>query len=104
MYILFCLFQHSLEERDPIPLVIHHIPVTVTFAFMNESLWVMDPLLKEELVAKAKLSITANKFGEICGFHKAGRTPIEQQDILRCTDLALEKATQITQAILDATK
>ena len=103
MCFCFC-FQHSLEERDPIPLVIHHIPVTVTFAFMNESLWVMDPLLKEELVAKAKLSITANKFGEICGFHKAGGTPIEQQDILRCTDLALEKATQITQAILDATK
>lgn len=78
--------------------------MTVTFSFVNENLWVLDPLLKEELVSKAKLSITANKFGEICGFHKAGGLPIDPQDILRCTDLALEKATQITQVILDATK
>ena len=62
----------------------------------------MDPSLKEELVSTTKVTITANKHGEVCGFHKPGGTPIDPETILRCTDLAQERAKEVTQIILDA--
>jgi exosome complex component RRP45 len=33
---LFHCPQHSLEEKDPVPLAIHHFPLAVTFAFFSD--------------------------------------------------------------------
>lgn len=88
--------QHGMDEREPVPLVVHHVPLSTTFALLNATTCVLDPLLAEERVALGTLTVTANKFGEICGVHKAGGVPLDQRVLLRCTDLALERARHIT--------
>ena len=81
------------------PLVVHHLPLSTTFALLNESKCVLDPLLEEEQVALGLLTITANRFGEVCGVHKAGGVPINQEVLLRCTDIALERAKRLTELV-----
>jgi len=87
---------HSIEEREPVPLIIHHVPLSTSFALLNSTVCVLDPLLAEEQVALGTLTITANKFGEICGVHKAGGVPIDQRLLLHCTEIALERARRLT--------
>jgi len=87
---------HSVEDRDPVPLIVHHVPLSTSFSLLNATTCVLDPLLSEEQVALGTLIITANKFGEICGVHKAGGVPIDQRLLLRCTEIALERARRIT--------
>ncbi|KAH3746163.1 ribosomal protein S5 domain 2-type protein [Pelomyxa schiedti] len=91
---------HSFAERDPVPLIIHHLPVSTTFAFFdNGKIWVVDPLNKEERVAEGQMTICANKFGEICFVQKNGGVPIDVKTIFRCTEFALQRAIEITDLI-----
>ena len=96
LFTLIFVGQHGMDEREPVPLVVHHVPLSTTFALLNATTCVLDPLLAEERVALGTLTVTANKFGEICGVHKAGGVPLDQRVLLRCTDLALERARHIT--------
>lgn len=91
--------QHGMDEREPVPLVVHHVPLSTTFALLNATTCVLDPLLAEERVALGTLTVTANKFGEICGVHKAGGVPVDQRVLLRCTDIALDRARHITEVL-----
>jgi len=95
---------HPHEVREPVPLTLHHIPVSTTFALFPDDQWLLDPTFREELAADGSLSITANKHREICGVHKAGAggVPLDPQTVLRCTDLAIERAAEVTDAILAA--
>ena len=77
-------------------MIVHHVPLSTTFALINATTCILDPLLVEEQVAQGTLTVTANKFGEICGVHKAGGIPIDQRLLLRCTELALERAKRLT--------
>ncbi len=88
--------QHTAEERVPVQLIIHHVPLSTTFALLNATTCVLDPVLAEEQVSQGTLTVTANKFGEICGVHKAGGVPIDQRLLLRCTEIALDRAKRLT--------
>ena len=80
-------------------MIVHHVPLSTTFALLNATTCIVDPLLSEEQVALGTLTVTANKFGEICGVHKAGGVPIDQRLLLRCTEIALERARRLTALI-----
>eukprot|EP00434_Breviolum_minutum_P017942 symbB.v1.2.015823.t1/scaffold1191.1/size132917/2 len=95
----------TVEERAPVPLSVHHLPVPVTFALFpgagkeTEPAWVLDPNRLEEAAMSGSLCIAVNQHGELCGVHKPGGLPVDFAMLEHCMDLAKNKAKEITSRI-----
>ncbi|KAG0260701.1 Exosome complex component RRP45 [Actinomortierella ambigua] len=96
----------SIEEANPVPLSIYHIPICVSFAFFNKGQHVIvDPTYLEEQVKEGDMTMTLNIHKEVCALSKAGGISLEMDQILQCTRIAVVKVTELTeqiQAALDA--
>ncbi|EGG14605.1 Putative exosome complex exonuclease RRP45 [Cavenderia fasciculata] len=90
---------HTLEEREPVPLSIHHYPVSVTFGFFPDSLMIVDPDAKEEMVIDGKLSFLVNVHKEICGVSKSGGMSTSIDQVIKCSKMAINRAFDITNKI-----
>ncbi|KAM7280922.1 hypothetical protein ACFE04_008056 [Oxalis oulophora] len=94
---------HPPEVRDPLPLIVHHLPIAVTYAFFsNDSTLVVDPTHKEEYVMAGKMTVTVNANGDICAIQKPGGQGVLQSVVLQCLRLAHNTAEDITKKIKDA--
>ncbi|WJX22603.1 hypothetical protein P8452_11892 [Trifolium repens] len=94
---------HPPEVRDPLPLIIHHLPIAVTFGyFSNENLVVLDPTYHEEAVMTGRMTTTLNANGDVCAIQKPGGQEISQRVIMHCLRLAHVKAGDMTAKIKDA--
>ncbi|XP_058723899.1 exosome complex component RRP45A-like [Vicia villosa] len=94
---------HPPEEREPLPLIIHHLPIAVTFGFFsNENLVVLDPTYREEAVMTGRMTTTLNANGDVCAIQKPGGQGVSQRVIMHCLKLAHVKAGDITAKIKDA--
>jgi exosome complex component RRP45 len=93
---------HTLSERVPVPLSILHVPICVTFSFFDvgdesgEPVFLMDATLQEEQLRDGDMTITLNKYGEVCQIAKAGGLPIEAVALHQCMRKALVKVEEIT--------
>ncbi|KAG4305689.1 hypothetical protein PORY_000599 [Pneumocystis oryctolagi] len=88
---------HPIEERVPVPLVLTHTPICITFSFFNEGrISLMDATLQEEKLREGSMVITLNKNKEICQISKAGGVTLETSDIFKCLHSALDKTLKIT--------
>ncbi|CAH8304694.1 unnamed protein product [Eruca vesicaria subsp. sativa] len=91
---------HSLEEREPLPLIIHHLPIAFTFGFFNKgNIVVMDPTYIEEEVMCGRMTVTVNANGDICAIQKPGEEGVNQSIILHCLRLASSRAAATTKII-----
>ncbi|KAL0714885.1 hypothetical protein Bca4012_021864 [Brassica carinata] len=91
---------HSLEEREPLPLIIHHLPIAFTFGFFNKgNIVVMDPSYIEEEVMCGRMTVTVNANGDICAIQKPGEEGVNQSVILHCLRLASSRAAATTKII-----
>lgn len=93
---------HPVDDRQPMALAIHHVPISLTCAFFkinDEVKIVADPGLKEEAVCEGVLTVTVNVHKEICCIQKAGGLAISSEHVLLCSKLAASKAEQITSLI-----
>ncbi|KAL4379727.1 hypothetical protein GQ457_02G028080 [Hibiscus cannabinus] len=90
---------HPLEMRDPVPLIVHHLPIAITFGFFDECLVVIDPTHSEEAVMAGRMIATVNANGDICAIQKAGGEGVSQRVIMQCLQLATTKAADITKQI-----
>ncbi|KAK6144060.1 hypothetical protein DH2020_020880 [Rehmannia glutinosa] len=94
---------HPPDVREPLPLIVHHLPIAVTFAFIgNESTVVIDPSHFEEAVMGGKLTATLNTNGDVCAIQKAGGEGVMQSVIMQCLRIASVKAADITDKIKKA--
>ncbi|CDS06032.1 hypothetical protein LRAMOSA08560 [Lichtheimia ramosa] len=94
---------HPVDQRNPVPLSIHHIPICVTFAFFDKGqLMVVDPNYLEEKVRVGTMTITMNIHKEICALSKAGGIPLEMDQVLRCSQIAVVKVSETTELIQKA--
>ncbi|XP_029638761.1 exosome complex component RRP45 isoform X1 [Octopus sinensis] len=94
---------YPVEEREPIALSLHHMPICVSFAFFQEGKYVLvDPTEKEEKVMDGKMVIGMNKYREICTLQMAGDMLLMHEQILRCSNIAVVKVTEITELIQKA--
>ncbi|XP_075506261.1 exosome complex component RRP45A-like isoform X2 [Primulina tabacum] len=94
---------HSPEVREPLPLIVHHLPVAITFAFIgSEGTVVIDPSNFEEAVMGGKLTATLNTNGDVCAIQKAGGDGVIQSVIMQCLRIASVKAADITNKIKKA--
>lgn len=91
---------HPPEVREPLPLIVHHLPIAVTYAFFGDENHVaIDPTHNEEAVMGGRMTATLNTNGDVCAIQKAGRVGVMQSDIMRCLRHASVKAADITKKI-----
>ncbi|KAL8293246.1 hypothetical protein RQP46_000940 [Phenoliferia psychrophenolica] len=87
---------HSMSERVPVPLAIHHSPFCQTFAFFgDESLCVLDPTHLESLLASGTLTVTLNSQQEICVLSKAGGSPLPADDIMKVVQIGIQRVRDL---------
>ncbi|MEE6461657.1 hypothetical protein FKM82_001359 [Ascaphus truei] len=91
------------EERDPVPLSIHHMPICISFAFFQQGTFLLvDPSEREERVMDGLLVIAMNKHREICTVQSSGGIMLLKEQVLRCSKIAGVKVTEITELIQKA--
>jgi len=94
---------HPITERDPVPLAVHHHPVTTTFALFQtssgESLSVMDPARLEEECMGGRLVVGVNAYREVCTLHLGGQVLVDKKLVLRLTNSAADRAKKIVEKI-----
>ncbi|XP_010246834.1 PREDICTED: exosome complex component RRP45A-like isoform X2 [Nelumbo nucifera] len=94
---------HPPEAKEPLPLIIHHLPIAVTFAFFGDgNTVVIDPTHSEEAVMGGRMTATLNTNGDVCAVQKAGGEGVMQNVIMQCLRIASVKATDITSKIKNA--
>ncbi|KAJ6670758.1 EXOSOME COMPLEX EXONUCLEASE RIBOSOMAL RNA PROCESSING PROTEIN [Salix viminalis] len=94
---------HPPEEREPLPLIVHHLPIAITFAFFGgEGKMVVDPVHSEEAVMGGRMTVTVNANGDICAIQKGGGEGVPQSAIMHCLQLASLSAESITKKIKNA--
>ncbi|XP_044254499.1 exosome complex component rrp45 [Tribolium madens] len=96
---------HTYQQRDPIPTVIHHYPVCITYAIFNGGEYILaDPVLIEEGTADAMLTIGLNGFKELCALHLGGKTELAPSVILSTVSKATSRATIVIEEIKNSVK
>lgn len=91
---------HTYAQRDPIPTVIHHYPVSITFAIFNNGEFILsDPTLLEEGVAEAYISVALNAYKELCSLHLGGSALMRPDLILQTTHKASVRANKVISVI-----
>jgi len=100
---------HPVTERDPIPLAVHHHPVTTTFSMFqmagqSDTLIVCDPSLLEEECSGGKMVIGVNAYREVCTLHLAGQVIIDKNLVLRLSHAAADKSKKIVEKIKQSLK
>ncbi|XP_039607080.1 exosome complex component RRP45 [Polypterus senegalus] len=94
---------YSLDERDPVPLCIHHMPICVSFSFFQQGTFLLvDPNEREERVMDGLLVIAMNKHREICTIQSSGGIMLLKEQVLRCSQIAGVKVMEITELIQKA--
>jgi exosome complex RNA-binding protein Rrp42 (RNase PH superfamily) len=97
---------HSREEKEPVPLTLHHLPLSVTFAFFDDGTSIaVDPNLKEEEASSGRITIVVNAQNEICAIQKSVGSGITQDQTLRCIRIATgrvsDRLDRLKQALED---
>ncbi len=96
-------WQHSANEKSPISLSIHHLPISVTFGIIGkDEKHFIDPSLKEELVQDGQVTVVMNMHREICTLLTSGGTPLELDKLFLCTSVSSSKVTEITKIIRES--
>jgi len=95
----------SIEESNPVPLTVNHMPLCCTFSFFNEgNQMVLDANYKEEKVRDGKLMVSMNRHRQICKLLMYGSIQINKQQVLKCNSIAATKVKDITEFIQKALK
>lgn len=81
---------HAMNEREPVPLPVHHIPLAATFALFGAGkpyepdTAVLDPTKLEQAASNGYVSFAFNGQGEACGVFKAGGIPLLPSTFAAC--------------------
>lgn len=87
-------------EKDLIPIVLHHYPISVTYALFNEGkIPVADPTVLEERVSDASLVLAINSYKELCCMYLTGVSLTSPALILKCSEMAAVRARRIVDFI-----
>lgn len=93
---------HTLEERDPIPLSILHLPVAVSYAVFSKDQVIVDPTNLEERVAQTEMVLGINTYRELCALHLAGIAVADKELLLRTSQRASQSALMLVNKIKEA--
>ncbi|XP_057670396.1 exosome complex component RRP43-like [Diorhabda carinulata] len=91
----------NLEERRAIN--VHHIPVSTTFAILDDKFILKDPTVEEENLCTGILTIVFND-NELCCIHKPGGSPLAHKELQHCIKESKERVPLIKNLINTALK
>lgn len=104
---------YSQDERESLPLALHHTPLTVTYGiFKNipvvntldnengavdgsggaDTLLIADPSSNEEQWLDGSISYSVNAHRELCGLHKPGNASLTKDMVIKGAMLAYDRA------------
>ncbi|EFC45096.1 3' exoribonuclease domain-containing protein [Naegleria gruberi] len=93
---------HTVQDRQPVPLSVHHIPICTSFSFFDHdsaTLFVVDPCKKEEMIAEGFMTIALNAHKELCAIQKGGGLALTKDQILECAQIGSVKSKEITETL-----
>lgn len=86
-----------MSEKDPLPLVLHHFPVSVSYAIFNDGKQaVADPTALEERISNTSMILGLNSYKELCVLNVSGAS---QDLLLRTCSLAAAQAKSTVEFI-----
>lgn len=88
------------DEKISLPM--KNIPVTVTFAKIDDEI-VVDPSYEEELVMDARITFGISKHGHVCAIQKGFRGGFTPDEILSTLKKAVEIATDVRKILTGVT-
>ena len=78
------------SPRGTRPVVLHHLPLAVSFGYMDTGFYFVDPTALEEVALSGVMTVFANAQGELCGVHKNGGVGLRLRIMQQAEDLALD--------------
>lgn len=94
---------YTADERVPVPLAMLHHPFCISMSLLKEGqMLVVDATLQESRVSEGEVVVTANRQGEVCQVAKLGGVPADAVLLLRCVELAADKATGLSKIVSEA--
>ncbi|CAI4229096.1 unnamed protein product [Auanema sp. JU1783] len=96
---------HSQWEKPLIPLNIYHMPICVTFGFLeNGKNILVDPTNKETQCITGNLVVACNKRKEVCALHQSTEMILTATIIKDCVNRAMQRVTNLSDLITDVIK
>jgi len=106
---------HDLDERQPVPLSILHIPICISYSFfnryadlqtnikgdLNDEIYVIDANSSEESLSDGTLVVTLNKNRELIQISKNGGLPIDANILMELSLKAMGIVETLTQLMKD---
>ncbi|XP_041973321.1 exosome complex component RRP45 [Aricia agestis] len=99
---------HTLAERDPIPTVLYHYPVCVSFAIFNNDMLISDPNFIEESVCISStdesnsggvLVVGMNQYREICLLDLTGAAVYNSKIVHKAVQNAAERSKTVVELV-----
>jgi exosome complex component RRP45 len=95
---------HSSDEREPLPLALHHTPLAVTFGVLEgekavPTKLVADCTASEESALDGSLLCSVNSHSELCAINLPGKVGIPAALLLRGSQLALKRGKVLHAAV-----
>lgn len=86
------------EEKTDKKLPLTKEPLPVTVLKIGDK-FIVDPVIDEEKVLDARLTVASTSDGTLCAMQKGGEDPLTTEDILKMVDIALDKSKELRGAL-----
>lgn len=95
------IIVHPASEKDFLPLMLFHYPVSISFITFESGNTIMDPTYMEEKVGVARLTLGVNSYRELCSLHfdYLTKTTTVEDVISTVSDDAANYASKLVQQI-----
>jgi exosome complex RNA-binding protein Rrp42 (RNase PH superfamily) len=80
---------------------LHHLPIAVSFGFLENFFWFVDPTAIETALFQGIITIFVNVSGEVCGVHKIGGAGVPPQLIDQLLSIGMDVADVWHREILE---
>ncbi|KAK6457283.1 ribosomal protein S5 domain 2-type protein [Scheffersomyces xylosifermentans] len=111
------IIVHDVNERQPVPLSVLHVPVCLTYSFYNpgnkesnlkgeddDEIYLLDANLLEEQNREGSIVITLNKNRELIQLSKNGGIPINANVLLELSFKSMKIVDRLTEKIKEVIK
>ncbi|ALC44137.1 Rrp45, partial [Drosophila busckii] len=97
------LHTYSERERELMPLLFLHYPVSCTYCVYKSSNYpLVDPTLLEENAADSVIVLSFNSYQELCTLNAGGSAPTNVRTIMQCARGAAKRSKDLVQFIRKA--
>ncbi|XP_046802172.1 exosome complex component RRP45 isoform X1 [Lucilia cuprina] len=91
---------HTAAEKDPLPMVMHHYPVCVSYCTFDDGrIAVADPTIMEERTSESQMIFGINSFRELCCLNLGGSSLTSSTLLLQSSKRASNQAKKVVDIV-----